>query len=203
MTHLLELVEKNNIKEIKKFIEEGGDLNIQDKWGDTALLCAIYKRHLDIAVLLLDNGADKDLKNHNGKTALDYAEKYNYTEIIELLTMSLENRLKEKELRKKEKELKEKFERKERTIKEELIKEFEERKKMMTEGLIKKFEEKEKELTKILEEKEGKLLAGFQTKFNGLQYRNLNDLQSAKFISDYEKRIICGLLPMPIAKINN
>jgi len=192
MTHLLELVEKNKIKEIKKFIEEGGDLNIQNKWGDTALLYAIYKNHLDIAVLLLDNGADKDLKNHNGKTALDYAEKYNYTEIIELLTMSLENRLKEKELRKR-------FEEKERTIKKRLIKEFEKKE----QELLAKFEKKEQELTKILEEKEGKLLAGFQTKFNGLQYKDLNDLQSAKFISDYEKRIICGLLPMPIAKINN
>ena len=82
---------------------------------------------------------------------------------------------------------------------EELKKRFEEKE----QKLLAKFEKKEQELTKILEEKEGKLLAGFQTKFNGLQYRNLNDLQSAKFISDYEKRIICGLLPMPIAKINN
>jgi ankyrin repeat protein len=193
---LIELATYNNIEGVKKFIADGGDVNFQNKWGDTALIYAIYKSNFEIAVLLIDAGADKDLKNHKGEVALDYAKKENYTEngrnLIELLTLSLENRLKEKELRKR-------FEEKERTMKERLIKEFEEKE----QKLLAEFEKKEKELTKILEEKEGKLLAGFQTKFNGLQYRNLNDLQSAKFISDYEKRIICGLLPMPMAKIIN
>jgi hypothetical protein len=87
------------------------------------------------------------------------------------------------------------LENKEKMVREELIKEFEKKE----QKLLAEFEKKEN----LLIEKEGKLLAGFQTKFNGLQYRNLNDLQSAKFISDYEKRIICGLLPMPIHKINN
>ncbi|WP_220399523.1 ankyrin repeat domain-containing protein [Filimonas effusa] len=35
--------------------------------------------------ILLEKGADKGLKTHNGKTALDYARQLNWTHIIPLL----------------------------------------------------------------------------------------------------------------------
>lgn len=86
---------------------------------------------------------------------------------------------------------------------------FEETRSGIEEKLQKNYKQKEEELLslfkskknlldereKLLEQKEAKLLAGFQISFKSLKYKNLNDLQAAKFLSDDEKRIICGLLP--------
>ena len=89
---------------------------------------------------------------------------------------------------------KETFEKKNSEIEEKLQKEY----KAKEEELLSSFQSKENLLTereKLLEQKEEKLLAGFQTSFKCLKYENLNDLQAAKFLTDDEKRIICGLLP--------
>lgn len=67
----------------------------------------------------------------------------------------------------------------------------------------KEFERKfEKELEEIPELKEKindleKKLKFYEkdSDYTRIQYRNLNDLNSAKFLSDDEKRLICGLLP--------
>jgi len=179
--NLIKLTIKNDIEGVKKLIADGADINIQSNEGDTALIIASYRGYTEIVKILFEEGADINIQSNEGDTALTDAEKQGHVEIVKILKEPRNYH----EIRSKLiKRLTEKFEKKEQE-------------------LLAKFEKKEQELTKILEEKEGKLLAGFQTKFNGLQYRNLNDLQSAKFISDYEKRIICGLLPMPITKINN
>ena len=167
------------------------------------LIKLTIKNDIEGVKKLIADGVDINIQSKNGYTALIIASYHGYTEIVKILfeegaDINIQNNEGDTALTHAEKQghveivkiLKEP--RNYQEIRSKLIK-----------RLTEKFEKKEQELTKILEEKEGKLLAGFQTKFNGLQYRNLNDLQSAKFISDYEKRIICGLLPMPITKINN
>lgn len=62
-----------NAKEynLSKFlIENGADVNIKNKEGETALMRADAKT----AKLLIDNGAFINVKNNNGKTALDIIE---------------------------------------------------------------------------------------------------------------------------------
>lgn len=49
------------------------------------LTAAVDHNHIEIVRLLLRYGATKDLKDGDGKTAMDYAVEYGYTEIIELL----------------------------------------------------------------------------------------------------------------------
>ena len=84
--NLIELIRIKDMKGVKKFIEEGGDLNIQDEWGLTALITATLYNNPAIVKLLLRAGANKDIKNNYSNTALDIAKEYDYQEIIELLT---------------------------------------------------------------------------------------------------------------------
>lgn len=65
-----------------------------DKDGNTPLMFAAIRGNADVAKILVEKGADKTLKNKNGKTALDlatenksqYSEKASsYDEIISLL----------------------------------------------------------------------------------------------------------------------
>ena len=58
---------------------------MQNKYGGTALDYAVYREDYNTVKLLLDNGADVNMKNNDGDTALDYAKEYERTEIIELL----------------------------------------------------------------------------------------------------------------------
>jgi len=51
----------------------------------TPLMYAAKYGHLDIAKLLLKSGAKKDLLSPKGKTALDYAKKYEQEAIISFL----------------------------------------------------------------------------------------------------------------------
>ena len=54
--------------------------------GETALICAA-KRDNGISAIkvLLDHGADKTIKDDNGKTAYDYAVENGNTELAEVL----------------------------------------------------------------------------------------------------------------------
>lgn len=50
------------------------DLNKQDAMGWTPLICAIKSNSYDVAKILIENGADKSIKDKEGKTAIDYAK---------------------------------------------------------------------------------------------------------------------------------
>ena len=56
------------------------------KGGVTALMFAVEYNHLDIVRALIEAGANLDLKNNKGETALDIAIKEDNKEIIDILT---------------------------------------------------------------------------------------------------------------------
>ncbi|CAM2736470.1 ankyrin repeat domain-containing protein [Legionella worsleiensis] len=68
------------------------DINLQDKRGNTVLhrlayyRCYFNQRHEEIFKWFLDAGADKDIKNRGGLTALDYAKSSGNTRVINLLS---------------------------------------------------------------------------------------------------------------------
>jgi len=82
---IIDLTRWNDIEGVKKLIEAGEDLNTRDMFDFTPLIVASYYGHFKMAVILLVAGADKDLKNYMGKTALYYAKRNNHKKIIQLL----------------------------------------------------------------------------------------------------------------------
>ncbi len=66
-------------------MEAGADVNIQNGMGGTALSFAAMFNKVGLVKLLLENGAEKSLKDNQGITALQQAERQGFQEIIDLL----------------------------------------------------------------------------------------------------------------------
>ena len=58
---------------INLLVEFGADINIQDKYGRTALMLHSFLEITDIVPLLIEKGAEINLKDDEGRTALFYA----------------------------------------------------------------------------------------------------------------------------------
>lgn len=56
----------------------------KDEYGNTALMLAACWGHIDIVTLLLDKGADIDLKSSKGQSAVMWAENNQRSEVLEL-----------------------------------------------------------------------------------------------------------------------
>jgi hypothetical protein len=57
----------------KTIIKMGADINFQDDEGFTVLMDAVYDDKPSVVKILLEAGADKNLKNSDGRSALDIA----------------------------------------------------------------------------------------------------------------------------------
>ena len=83
-----ELSEKlftNNIDQVIACIEKGANLDLQEKYGETALIRAISCENYKIVELLIEKGANLDLQDDYGRTALIKAIFYVNYNIVELL----------------------------------------------------------------------------------------------------------------------
>ncbi|HJS53210.1 MAG TPA: ankyrin repeat domain-containing protein, partial [Chitinophagaceae bacterium] len=67
---IFEAVKNNDIKEIKSFLDKGGDPNSYDEDGDHLLMYAALYSSLDCMQLLLEKGSSPNAKNSAGETAL-------------------------------------------------------------------------------------------------------------------------------------
>ena len=71
---------------VKLLLEAGSEVNVRGKEiGETALILTSCKNAPEIVKNLLEYKANKNIKDHNGDTALDYAKKPRYLDIITLL----------------------------------------------------------------------------------------------------------------------
>ncbi|XP_064651770.1 oxysterol-binding protein-related protein 1-like [Lineus longissimus] len=59
-------------------------LNFTDKTGNTALHCAAYRGHKEVAVLLIQNGIDTSTLNMNGQSALELARDNQTKQILDV-----------------------------------------------------------------------------------------------------------------------
>ncbi|MCR3759765.1 ankyrin repeat domain-containing protein [Clostridium felsineum] len=63
------------------------DMNKRDDYGKTALMLAIEGGSSETAEFLINAGANKDIKDKEGKTAYDYAKKYKNQVVMKLLNL--------------------------------------------------------------------------------------------------------------------
>ena len=77
------------LKEVQALLESlPTDINWQDDNRWTPLMWASVNGHLDVVRYLICNGADVNIKNNNGETALDLAEKNGCEEVAEFLRIA-------------------------------------------------------------------------------------------------------------------
>jgi ankyrin repeat protein len=86
-THLHDAIKYNNHADIVKELlkHKDIDVNLQDKDGETPLFTASDEDHLNIVRMLLDAGADINIKNNEDKTALDIAIERRQRHVAELI----------------------------------------------------------------------------------------------------------------------
>ena len=101
-----------SIEVIEWLLKQKARINLQDSQGFTALMHAVHSDNLDKVVLLLQNGADQNIKSKNNETPLEWAKRnYASNQIISLFERNLQSSDKQKYLKYKAKylELKEKI----------------------------------------------------------------------------------------------
>ena len=77
---------KNNFAAMKFLLEKGSYINNVDKSYCSCLIYAAKRKKIPECKLLLDNGADPECTNFDGKNALDYLKKKDKTQIMEYIT---------------------------------------------------------------------------------------------------------------------
>ena len=82
---LIPSAKEGDLDKVEQLIDAGADLNIKDKYGNTALLLASRKGHTEIVDKLISCKANLDLVDNYGWTALMEASYKGYTEIVEKL----------------------------------------------------------------------------------------------------------------------
>ena len=77
----------NKVIKVKKLIESGADINYIDTSNDnmTPLMVSIVRNRIEITKYLIENGADTNSQDVDGKTPLMYAGSMNSFEMVQLL----------------------------------------------------------------------------------------------------------------------
>ncbi|MEP2687717.1 ankyrin repeat domain-containing protein [Maribacter dokdonensis] len=78
---------KGDLETIKRLIDLGEDVN-QKSLGMTPAMFAARYNKVDVLEILIDNGADLNLKSNQGYTAKRYAELSNATDALELIEIA-------------------------------------------------------------------------------------------------------------------
>ena len=76
---------RGNTEQVRELLDAGADIDIQDKFGRTALMLSAAYGRADTVKLLLDAGADIDIQEEFGRTALVLAAMWGHTGVMELL----------------------------------------------------------------------------------------------------------------------
>lgn len=73
---VFDLIEKNDVEGVHKWILNGGNPNITNKNGWSPLIVACYKGKKNVVEILINMGANPTQSNQNGTTPLMYAKEY-------------------------------------------------------------------------------------------------------------------------------
>ena len=82
--------EKGSIDRVKELLEQGANIDAKDENKNTALHKATQNQHPAIVQLLLDSGADSDVRNRDGQTPFSLAKSCLAEAIIEIFHRHIE-----------------------------------------------------------------------------------------------------------------
>jgi len=82
---LEQAVKYNNVKEVRRYLNEGSDVNKKDEQGQTPLHHAAHDGKKEVAVVLLERGAKVNAKDDEGRTPLHLASKNGHAPLVDLL----------------------------------------------------------------------------------------------------------------------
>lgn len=86
MNKWLEFLKNNDYLNIKKYIQEGADVNDCDESGESVLACGIRSRcDMDLLLLIIDSGADIFDYDEEGVGVFDMAVTYGNVEMVNYL----------------------------------------------------------------------------------------------------------------------
>ena len=79
----VEMGDEEGVRTMLESLEFGGaNINARDLAGHTVLMIASSIGHFNIVKYLVKNGADVNLKDESGKTALDYVKTYEIRQFL-------------------------------------------------------------------------------------------------------------------------
>jgi len=71
---IYDLISKNDINGVKKYIADGGDIEARTEYGTSALIISANRDKTIILKLLIDAGADLNTQDNIGQTAMMYSK---------------------------------------------------------------------------------------------------------------------------------
>ena len=72
----------------KMLLEAGAEINSRNSFSETPLIVAAQCGFNDFTAFLIENNADLNAVDNNGRHAMDFASERGYTEILEQLLMA-------------------------------------------------------------------------------------------------------------------
>ena len=82
---IIDYAKKRDLEGVRRCINEGVDVKLQDNDGISALMFACCDMNEDIAKLLISAGANIDLQNNDGISVLMCASMFGYKDVVEML----------------------------------------------------------------------------------------------------------------------
>jgi len=85
LTELIVAADFGDLELVKLILSKKNNIDSINVYGESALIRASLRGHKEVVKYLINQGADKNIKDKSGKTALDWAVENKFDDVRELL----------------------------------------------------------------------------------------------------------------------